>query len=216
MSLMRITPKITYSRYGKRILDIVLTIQALIVLAPLMAIIAVLVRLNLGNPVIFRQQRLGLNGKPFTIYKYRTMSEVIGPDGTPLPDAARLTKLGKMLRTYSLDELPELWNVLKGEMSLVGPRPLLLRYAPYFRPAELARFTTRPGITGLSQIHGRNELSWVLRLAKDIEYVRRCSLWLDIYIMSLTLWNVPMKKGFAVDPNASMLDLDQERQTKIT
>ena len=169
-------------------------------------------RLAIGRPVIFRQKRPGLRGVPFTLYRFRTMNDACGPRGELLPDSQRLTPLGRFLRKTSLDELPELINVLKGNMSLVGPRPLLERYYPYFIGEERARFLVRPGVTGLSQVQGRNDLSWDLRIAKDVEYVQRYSLLLDLRILLLTLLRVLRQGGVRVDPGATMLDFDEERR----
>ncbi len=203
-----------YSRYGKRALDLALTIPALVLLAPLMLVIALVVRVTLGAPVLFRQVRPGLHGKPFTLYKFRTMTEARDAAGNLLPDSERLTPFGRFLRSTSLDELPELWNVIKGDMSLVGPRPLLMRYMPYFYETEKTRFNVRPGITGLAQISGRNNLSWDLRIATDVQYVQSLSFWLDLKILWLTLWRVITRQGLQVDPGTTMLNLDEERSRR--
>jgi lipopolysaccharide/colanic/teichoic acid biosynthesis glycosyltransferase len=166
--------------------------------------------------VVFRQRRPGLGGRPFTLKKFRTMNDARGPDGRFLPDAGRLTPLGRFLRRTSLDELPQLWNVLWGEMSLVGPRPLRWHYLPYFTPRERLRHTVRPGITGWAQIHGRNEASWDHRLANDVWYVEHWSLWLDCRILCLTLLQVFRGRGVVVDANSIMKDLDEERKSMCT
>jgi lipopolysaccharide/colanic/teichoic acid biosynthesis glycosyltransferase len=173
------------------------------------------VRVLHGSPVLFRQQRPGLHGKPFTMYKFRTMTDARDAEGNLLPDAERLTRFGRFLRSTSLDELPELFNVVKGEMSLVGPRPLLMRYLPYYTEKERLRFTVRPGITGLAQILGRNNLGWNERLALDVSYVHSCLLWVDIKILWLTLHRVVTKQGVQVDTGATMHDLDIERQATV-
>lgn len=202
----------SYVRWGKRLLDLGLAVSALVVLAPLLGMLALLVRLFLGSPVIFRQERPGQRGQLFTLLKLRTMTDARGADGELLPDSHRLTAFGRLLRNTSLDELPELINVVRGEMSLVGPRPLLVRYSPYFREHEMARFSVRPGITGLSQVAGRNDLSWDGRIELDLDYVRRCSLWLDVRILAQTISRVVRRDGFQVDPGAVMLDFDEERR----
>ncbi len=202
---------IMYRRFGKILLDYILTIGTLPFAVPLMGFIAFFVWVKLGSPILFRQERPGLGEKPFILYKFRTMNVTHDLNGNLLPDTERLTIFGKFLRMTSLDELPELINVLRGEMSLVGPRPLLQRYMPFFTYKEKIRFRFRPGITGLSQILGRNELSWDTRLAIDVDYVESCSLLLDIRILLLTIWRVIMHKGLRVDPSSIMLDLDTER-----
>ena len=196
----------------KRILDIAVSGLILAILLPLLALLWVLVRLKLGSPVLFRQLRPGRFGVPFTIYKLRTMTSARDANGEMMPDSARLTKFGEFLRRTSLDELPELWNVLRGDMSLVGPRPLLMRYYPFFTEPEKARFFVRPGITGLAQISGRNDLSWNDRIGLDLDYVRHCSFARDIRILFLTLWRVFQRDGVQIDPGAVMLDFDEERK----
>ena len=200
-----------YARYGKRILDILLSIVGLVVLAPLSASIAISIRLTMGRPAFFRQVRPGLNRHGFNIFKFRTMMESRDGNGTSLPDRMRLTGFGRFLRMGSLDELPELWNVVRGDMSLVGPRPLLIKYLPYFRKEEVARFEARPGITGLAQVVGRNKLSWDQRFSADIEYVRNIAFLKDIKILALTLGQVLSSRGVEVDPGAAMMNLDDER-----
>ena len=204
-----------YRHFGKRLFDLVLTVPACIVLSPVLLFVALLVRLKLGAPVLFRQQRPGLHGKPFTIYKFRTMTDARDAEGRLLPDADRLTRLGRFLRSTSLDELPEFLNVLKDEMSLVGPRPLLMRYSPYFTDDERSRFTVKPGITGLAQVSGRNDLNWDQRIATDIRYVRELSLRLDLQITFLTVWHVLGRRGLQVDPGATRLDFDEERRRRL-
>ncbi len=199
----------------KRILDLALTVPLLFLLAPVMGLVALLVRLKLGPPVLFRQIRAGRNAKPFVAYKFRTMTEETDKSGALLPDDRRLTPLGRVLRALSLDELPELLNVLRGEMSLVGPRPLLMRYNPYFTDEERIRFTVLPGITGLAQVSGRNTLSWDERIAADVRYVREWSIWLDLKILGLTLFRVLTRHGLHVDPAAAMPDFDEERRRRL-
>lgn len=184
----------------------------LLLCAPILAVIALLVRLKLGSTVLFRQQRPGLHGKPFTLYKFRTMTNARDANGNLLPDADRLTNFGRFLRRTSLDELPELINVLKGDMSLVGPRPLLIRYLPYYTERERKRFEVKPGITGLAQISGRNHLLWDKRLELDVQYVEQQSLLLDIQILLRTVIKV-LKRADVIDvPGLAQLPLDQYRQ----
>lgn len=204
-----------YRGGGKRLLDIIYASIALVMLLPVMVVIGFLVRSRLGTPVLYRQQRPGLQGRPFTLIKFRTMTDGRDENGVLLPDTQRLTANGRFLRKTSLDELPELWNVLTGEMSLVGPRPLLPRYTPYFTEEERLRFTVRPGITGLAQVSGRNNLSWDARIAADVEYVRRLSFRLDMQILFLTLKTTLMREGLGVDPGAAMLDFDVERRQRM-
>jgi lipopolysaccharide/colanic/teichoic acid biosynthesis glycosyltransferase len=204
-----------YKKVGKRALDIILAGLALVTLAPVLGVIGLLVCVKLGSPVLFRQQRPGLHGRPFAIYKFRTMSDNRDAQGNLLPDTDRLPSFGKHLRNTSLDELPELWNVFRGDMSLVGPRPLLMRYIPYFSDEERQRFLVRPGITGLAQVSGRNDLNWDARLAADVRYVQQCSLKLDLRILFTTLWRVLGREGLQVDPGSVMLDLDVERRLRL-
>ena len=188
----------------KREFDLVLTIPGLIVLAPLLVLLALLIRLKLGTPVLFTQQRPGRNGKPFRLMKFRSMSTARGPDGLLLPDAMRLTRFGRFLRSTSLDELPELWNVVRGEMSLVGPRPLLMEYLPLYSYEQMRRHEVRPGITGWAQINGRNELSWEQKFALDVWYVDHRSLWLDGAILAKTLCRVARRDGISAAGEATM------------
>lgn len=201
-----------YLRWGKRLFDIILSISALILLSPVIIFVALVIRLLMGSPVLFSQARPGLHGKPYVIYKFRTMLDLRDEYGNLLPDDQRLTRLGKILRLSSLDELPEFWNVLKGDMSLVGPRPLLLKYMPFFSEMELKRFLLKPGITGWAAVNGRNLTSWDQRLAMDIWYVDNCSLWLDVKILLLTILQVVLRKGCIPVPGKIMLDFDEERK----
>ena len=188
----------------KRVFDFVLALCGVIVLAlPLVALIW-LVRRKLGSPVFFRQVRPGLHGKPFEMVKFRTMTSERGPDGQLLPDAVRLTPFGRFLRATSLDELPELWNVLKGNMSLVGPRPLLMEYLPLYTPEQARRHEVRPGITGWAQVNGRNAISWEDKFKFDVWYVDHCSLWLDIKILWLTVKKVLVRDGISAAGEATM------------
>jgi lipopolysaccharide/colanic/teichoic acid biosynthesis glycosyltransferase len=174
----------------KRLIDIALAGTALIVLGPLMALVAWAVRRTMGSPVLFRQVRPGYLGRPFRMYKFRTMLDAAGTDGHPLPDEQRIAHFGRFLRSTSLDELPELWNVLKGEMSLVGPRPLRMEYLPLYTPEQARRHEVRPGVTGWAQVKGRNALTWEERFRLDVWYVDHRSLWLDLRILMLTLVQV--------------------------
>ncbi len=188
----------------KRLFDLVLSILGLLALAlPLLGLVW-LVRRKLGSPVFFRQVRPGLNGKPFEMVKFRTMTCELGPDGQLLPDAVRLTPFGRFLRATSLDELPELWNVLKGDMSLVGPRPLLMEYLPLYTPEQARRHEVRPGITGWAQVNGRNALSWEDKFQLDVWYVDHRSLWLDIKILWLTVKKVLVRDGISAAGEATM------------
>jgi sugar transferase EpsL len=193
-----------YHRYGKRALDLALTIPALIVLSPVLLLIALSVRLTLGAPILFRQMRPGLYGKPFTLYKFRTMTDARDAQGNLLPDAARLTPFGRFLRATSLDELPELWNVLKGDMSLVGPRPLLMQYLDRYTPEQARRHDVRPGITGWAQVNGRNALTWEQKFALDVWYVDHLSFWLDLKIIALTLWKILKREGISQPGQATV------------
>lgn len=200
-----------YSPSLKRLFDLLVTIPALLVLAPFLLALALLVRLKLGAPVLFRQQRPGLHGKPFTLYKFRTMTDTRDAQGNLLPDAERLTAFGRFLRHTSMDELPEFFNVLKGNMSLVGPRPLLVEYLPYYTSRESKRFEVRPGITGWAQIQGRNNLPWNERLELDVWYVENQSFALDLKILWKTLQKVIKREDVQIVPTDTMLDLDEER-----
>jgi lipopolysaccharide/colanic/teichoic acid biosynthesis glycosyltransferase len=194
----------------KRGLDIAIASIALVVFAPIMALIAAIIAAQLGHPVLFPQPRPGLNGRPFTLLKFRTMRNAVAEDGAPLPDADRLTPLGRFLRSTSLDELPQLWNVVKGDMSLVGPRPLLLNYLPYHTAEEMRRYEVRPGITGWAQINGRNTISWQQRFALDAWYVDHQSLWLDLKILWLTLIRVLRRSGISAAGHVTMPRFDDE------
>ena len=174
----------------KRLFDITAATAALVVLSPVYAITAYKVSKNLGSPVLFRQTRPGLYGKPFEMIKFRTMKDAIDSEGNPLPDSERLTEFGKMLRNSSLDELPELWNVVKGDMSLVGPRPLLMEYLPLYSKEQARRHNVRPGITGYAQVNGRNAIGWDKKFELDTWYVDNQSLWLDIKILLKTVGKV--------------------------
>lgn len=184
-----------YRNFFKRFFDIVLSLTALILLSPVLLIVAVLVRVKLGSPVIFRQERPGKNERIFQLYKFRSMTDGRDEYGELLPDEVRLTKFGRLLRSTSLDELPELWNILKGDMSIVGPRPLLVRYLPRYNGEQRHRHDVRPGLTGLAQVNGRNAISWEERFAYDVEYVKRVSFLLDLRILFLTVAVVFRRSG---------------------
>jgi lipopolysaccharide/colanic/teichoic acid biosynthesis glycosyltransferase len=181
--------------WTKRLIDIAVAGTALIVLSPVMAVVAWAVRRTMGSPVLFRQVRPGYLGRPFRMHKFRTMRDAHRPDGQPLPDAERLTAFGKFLRSTSLDELPELWNVLKGDMSLVGPRPLLPEYLPLYTPEQARRHDVKPGVTGWAQVNGRNAIGWEEKLALDVWYVDHRGLLLDLKILFLTFKKVFLREG---------------------
>lgn len=186
-----------YKEKGKDGLDHVLALTALVLLSPLLLLVALVIRLSLGTPILFRQQRPGLNGQPFMLLKFRTMADRRDTAGRLLPDAQRLTPIGRFLRSTSLDELPELINVLRGEMSLVGPRPLLMAYLPRYNAQQARRHEVRPGITGWAQVNGRNALSWDEKFTLDVWYVDHVSLALDIKILALTVWKVLRREGIS-------------------
>ncbi len=188
----------------KRLFDFVSSLIALILLSPIIALVAWKIRKNLGSPVLFRQTRPGLNGKPFEMVKFRTMKDAVDQQGNPLPDSERVTPFGDKLRNSSLDELPELWNVLKGEMSLVGPRPLLMQYLPLYSKEQSRRHEVRPGVTGWAQINGRNAISWEDKFKLDVWYVDNRNLWLDIKILFLTVKKVFVKEGISADGHVTI------------
>ena len=187
----------------KRLLDIVIASSALVLLSPVYALVAYKVKKNLGSPVLFRQVRPGLHGKPFEMVKFRTMKDALDLDGNPLPDSERLTAFGKMLRATSLDEMPELWNVIKGDMSIVGPRPLLMEYLPLYNREQAKRHNVRPGITGYAQVNGRNAISWEKKFELDTWYVENQSLWLDFKIMLKTVKKVIAKDDISAEGEAT-------------
>ena len=193
-----------YRKYIKRILDFILSLIALIILSPILLVIAILVRIKLGSPVIFKQERPGLNEKIFTLYKFRTMTDKKDKEGNLLPDSERLTRFGKMLRSTSLDELPELINTLKGDMSIVGPRPLLVEYLELYNEEQKHRHDVRPGLTGLAQVSGRNAISWEEKFNKDIEYINNITFIGDCKIILKTAINVIKKDGISSETSATM------------
>ena len=188
----------------KRLFDFFTSALGLLLLSPVIAIVAWNIRRKLGSPVLFRQVRPGLDGKPFEMIKFRTMRDAVDAQGNPLPDFERMTPFGPFLRSTSLDELPELWNVLKGDMSLVGPRPLLMEYLPLYSPEQYRRHETRPGVTGWAQVNGRNALGWEDKFKLDVWYVDNQSFWLDFKIIFLTIKKVLIKDGISADGHATM------------
>ncbi|VVO94568.1 putative sugar transferase EpsL [Pseudomonas fluorescens] len=188
----------------KRFIDISASLCALVLLAPVMAIVAWNIRKKLGSPVLFRQVRPGRDGKPFEMVKFRTMRDAVDADGNPLADSERMTPFGSFLRASSLDELPELWNVLKGDMSLVGPRPLLMEYLPLYSQEQNRRHEARPGVTGWAQVNGRNALGWDEKFELDVWYVDNQSFWLDLKIIFMTIKKVVVKEGISADGEATM------------
>jgi len=188
----------------KRLFDIIASAVGLLLLAPVIAVVAFLIRRRLGSPVLFRQVRPGKDGKPFEMIKFRTMRDAIDQDGNPLPDSERMTPFGAFLRSTSLDELPELWNVLKGDMSLVGPRPLLMEYLPLYSKEQYRRHEVRPGVTGWAQVNGRNAISWEDKFTLDVWYVDNRSFWLDLKIIYLTVKKVLVRDGISAEGEATM------------
>lgn len=188
----------------KRIFDLVLVVPGIVLISPLLALVALALLLNGSRPILFRQERAGLRGKVFKVFKFRTMRDAFDEQGNPLPDEQRLTRLGQFLRAASLDELPELFNILRGEMSLVGPRPLMAKYLPLYSTEQMRRHDVLPGLTGWAQINGRNALTWEERFTLDLWYVDHWSLWLDLKILALTLWKVIRREGISEPGHATM------------
>lgn len=204
-----------YAKYVKRILDFMIALVGLVVASPILLVIAILVRIKLGSPVLFSQERPGKEEKIFRLYKFRSMSDARDEQGNLLPDKDRLTPFGKMLRATSLDELPELINILKGDMSLIGPRPLLVSYLPWYTEREKLRHTVRPGLTGLAQVSGRNSLVWDKRLEKDVEYVENLSFMMDLKILFMTVKKVVCTDDVAEDTNVTegnLADIRRKQQ----
>lgn len=193
-----------YEKYIKRVLDVLLSGCALIVLSPVMALLALLVRIKLGSPVIFSQERPGKHGRIFRLHKFRTMRDIYDENGEPLPDEQRLTSFGKKLRSTSLDELPELWNILAGDMSVVGPRPLLVRYLPRYSERQNRRHDVMPGLTGYAQANGRNALTWEEKFEMDVWYTEHISFWLDVKIILQTVRAVVCRSGISSATSATM------------
>lgn len=195
-----------YCNYLKRILDILICITGLIFISPILLVVALLVKIKLGSPIIFKQERPGLHGEIFKLYKFRTMTNEKNDSGELLNDEARLTEFGKKLRASSLDELPEIFNIIIGDMSIVGPRPLMVKYLPLYSEKQKRRHDVKPGLTGLAQISGRNAITWTERFNKDIEYVDNISLKLDMYIFLKTIYYVLKREGINSDTSATMED----------
>jgi len=193
-----------YRKYGKRILDIILSLIAIIILSPVFLVIAILVKIKLGSPVIFKQERPGLNEKIFTLFKFRTMTNERDENGNLLPDSVRLNNFGRFLRSTSLDELPELFNILKGDMSIVGPRPLLVQYLPLYDVHQRRRHEVKPGLTGWAQVNGRNAISWEKKFELDVEYVDKVSFLFDLKIILHTLKKVIIREGITSANSVTM------------
>lgn len=202
-----------YERYIKRLLDVLLSAFALMVLWPVLLITAILVRTKLGSPVIFRQARPGKNGEIFQLYKFRSMTDARDENGQLLPDEVRLTNFGKLLRSTSLDELPELWNILKGDMSIVGPRPLLVKYLPLYNEEQRRRHDVRPGLTGWAQVHGRNAISWEEKFRLDVWYVGHVNFAVDVKVIFLTVKNVFCREGISSETAVTMEEFTGTRET---
>ena len=199
-----LTGRLGIDKMFKRIFDVVVSATALLLLSPVIALVAWQISRKMGSPVLFRQTRPGLNGKPFKMVKFRTMLDATDKHGNPLPDDQRMTQFGSFLRTTSLDELPELWNVLKGDMSLVGPRPLLMEYLPLYSKEQYRRHEVRPGVTGWAQVNGRNAISWEDKFRLDVWYVDNQSLWLDVKILFLTVKKVLVRDGISGEGEVTM------------
>lgn len=193
-----------YKKYLKRVMDFVLSLMAIIVLSPILLVVAILVRTKLGRPVLFKQERPGKDEKIFKLYKFRTMTDEKDESGNLLSDEVRLTKIGKMLRSTSLDELPELFNILKGDMSIIGPRPLLVRYLPRYNAEQKRRHEVRPGLSGLAQVNGRNAISWEEKFKYDVEYVDNVTFLGDWKIIFRTVWNVLKRDGISSETSVTM------------
>lgn len=201
-----------YRKYGKRLLDILISLFALVLLSPVLAALWALVRVKLGRPALFSQERPGKDGKIFRLYKFRSMTDERDEKGELLPDEARLTRFGRLLRSTSLDELPELLNILKGDMSLIGPRPLLVRYLPYYTEEERHRHDVRPGLTGLAQVNGRNALGWEERFAYDLSYVENLTFAMDIKVAAMTVAKVLKRSGTLSGAEQTVEDFDVYRK----
>lgn len=193
-----------YRNYIKRLLDFILSLLALTAVSPILLIVAILIRAKLGNPVIFKQERPGLNERIFTLYKFRTMNDAKDANEQLLPDHVRLSRFGKLLRSTSIDELPELWNILRGDMSFVGPRPLLVQYLPLYTSSQRQRHDVRPGLTGLAQVNGRNSISWEDRFKLDVQYVKELTFYLDLSIFIKTIRKVFIAEGISSTNSVTM------------
>lgn len=201
-----------YGKFVKRLIDIIVSGLGLIILSPVLLILCILVRVKLGSPVLFTQERPGKDEKIFKLYKFRSMTDERDENGELLPDEVRLTRFGKLLRSTSLDELPELLNILKGDMSLIGPRPLLVRYLPYYTKEERHRHDVRPGLTGLAQVNGRNALGWEDRFSYDLQYVKNLSFGMDIKVLGMTVGKVLKKSGTLSGAEQTVADFDVYRK----
>ena len=204
-----------YRKYIKRVLDFTLSLIALIILSPIYLVLAILVRIKLGSPIIFKQERPGLNEKIFTLYKFRTMTDEKDENGNLLPDEVRLTKFGKFLRSTSLDELPELINIIKGDMSIVGPRPLLVEYLPLYNEKQRCRHNVRPGLTGYAQISGRNSISWEEKFNDDLMYIENITFMEDLKIVLKTVLKVVKRDGISQEGNATMEKFTGNKEDKM-
>lgn len=204
-----------YGKYIKRLLDIVISLSALIILSPLLLILWILVRVKLGKPALFSQERPGKDGKIFKLHKFRSMTDERDEKGKLLPDEVRLTRFGKIFRATSLDELPELFSILKGDMSLIGPRPLLVKYLPYYSEKEQHRHDVRPGLTGLAQVNGRNALGWEERFAFDLEYVNHLTFGMDLKIIGMTIGMVLKRSGVLSGEEQTTVDFDIYRKRQL-
>jgi len=203
-----------YEKFFKRLFDVIFSFLALVILSPVLLVIAILVRIKLGSPIIFKQERPGKDEKIFQLYKFRTMTDAKDSKGRLLSDEKRLTRFGRMLRSSSLDELPELFNILKGDMSFVGPRPLLVEYLPYYTKKEHHRHDVRPGLTGWAQVNGRNTLDWIDKLNLDLEYINKMSLLLDLKILFLTVKKVLLREDVRMGSALKYGRLDTERRKR--
>ena len=203
-----------YKKFLKRFIDFILSLIAFIVLLPILLIVAILVRIKLGKPILFKQDRPGKNEKIFTLYKFRTMTDETDELGNLLPDEQRLTKFGKILRSTSIDELPELINIIKGDMSIVGPRPLVIQYLPYYTEEEHHRHDVRPGLTGWAQVNGRNNLDWDERFKLDLKYVNSISFWEDVKIIFITIKKVFQREDVTVRGTGTTIDFDVYRKNQ--
>lgn len=204
-----------YGKFVKRLIDIIVSGLGLIILSPVLLILCILVRVKLGSPVLFTQERPGKDEKIFKLYKFRSMTDERDENGELLPDEVRLTRFGKLLRSTSLDELPELLNILKGDMSLIGPRPLLVRYLPYYTEEERHRHDVRPGLTGLAQVNGRNALGWEDRFAYDLQYVKNLSFGMDVKVLGMTVGKVLKRSGTLSGAEQTVADFDVYRKGQV-
>lgn len=202
--MRKVKGDLMYQKFVKRLLDILISLIAIVILSPVLIIVAILVRIKLGSPVIFHQDRPGLNEKIFRLYKFRSMTDEKDAEGNLLPDEIRLTKFGKLLRATSLDELPELWNILKGDMSLIGPRPLLVRYLPRYSEEQRHRHDVRPGLTGLAQVNGRNAITWEKKFEYDLQYINELSFRMDVKILFKTVKKVFERADINSETSATM------------